>query len=69
SFAKAMGLEIVKPFCKYDDKIEVGVICKTSLKSIEEIKELIKISFSSLSITCLIISLSGKVVVYTLLIF
>ncbi len=37
-----MGLEIVKPFCKYDDKIEVGVICKTSLKSIEEIKELIK---------------------------
>ncbi|WP_172618233.1 Nif3-like dinuclear metal center hexameric protein, partial [Clostridioides difficile] len=42
SFAKAMGLEIVKPFCKYDDKIEVGVICKTSLKSIEEIKELIK---------------------------
>ncbi|EGT4600302.1 Nif3-like dinuclear metal center hexameric protein [Clostridioides difficile] len=42
SFAKALGLEIVKPFCKYDDKIEVGVICKTSLKSIDEINELVK---------------------------
>ncbi|MFL8672707.1 Nif3-like dinuclear metal center hexameric protein [Clostridioides sp. GD02404] len=42
SFAKALGLEIVEPFCKYDDKIKVGVICKTSLKSIEETKELVK---------------------------
>lgn len=42
SFVKVMGLEIVKLFCKYDDKIEVGVICKILLKLIEEIKELIK---------------------------
>jgi putative NIF3 family GTP cyclohydrolase 1 type 2 len=32
SLARALGLDIVKPFCEYGN-IEVGVICKTEIKT------------------------------------
>lgn len=41
SLAKALGLQIVEPFCKYDENTKVGVICKTTLSTVNNFQELI----------------------------
>ncbi|NLL77062.1 MAG: hypothetical protein GX235_07430 [Clostridiales bacterium] len=42
SFANALKLEIIEPFCQYDENIQAGVICNTSLKSVQEIQQLVE---------------------------
>lgn len=41
SLAKALNLKIIEPFCQYDENIQAGVICKTSLKFIKDIQHLV----------------------------
>jgi putative NIF3 family GTP cyclohydrolase 1 type 2 len=42
SFANALKLEIIEPFCQYDENTQAGVICNTSLKSIHELQQLVE---------------------------
>ncbi len=42
SLANALKLEILEPFCQYDDNIQAGVICTTSHKLIHEIQQLVE---------------------------
>lgn len=42
SLVRALGLEIIEPFCQYDKNTKVGVICKSPLEQIREIQKLME---------------------------
>lgn len=41
SLAKALGLRIAEPFCRYDEHTQAGVICRTDMSSVLELQDLV----------------------------